>query len=92
VSSLTTEHFRHLLAAAPASIQSKAKAAYRLWAANPGHPSLRFKKVHDTLPIYAVRIDRDWRALGVLKDRGMLWFWIGPHSEYEKRLAKLRRA
>ena len=85
----TTEAFRTLLAAAPAAIQSKAQNAYRLWAANPAHPSLRYKKVHAKLPIYAVRIDRDWRALGIVKDQAMVWFWIGPHSEYEKLLSKL---
>lgn len=85
----TTEAFRTLLAAAPAAIQSKAQSAYRLWAQNPGHPSLRFKKVHNTLPIYAVRIDLDWRAVGVLKEGAMLWFWIGSHSEYERLLSKL---
>ena len=85
----TTGAFRTLLAAAPASIQAKAQSAYRLWAVNPAHPSLRFKKVHTTLPIYAVRIDRDWRALAIAKDAAMVWFWIGPHSEYEKLLSKL---
>jgi hypothetical protein len=77
------------LAAAPARIQAKAHAAYRLWSENPSHPSLRFKKVHDKLPIYSVRIDIDWRSVGVLQDNVMIWFWIGPHGEYEKLLTKL---
>ena len=85
----TTEAFRACLASAPEAIQAKAATAYRLWAQNPGHPSLRFKKVHTKLPIYAVRIDRDWRALGVLKEATIVWFWIGPHAEYERMLAKL---
>jgi hypothetical protein len=29
----------------------------------------------------------DWRAVGDLK--AMVWFWIGPHSEYEGLLSKL---
>ena len=87
--SRTTERFRALLAAAPVAIQDKAQNAYRLWSDNPAHPSLRFKKVHDRLPVYSVRIDLDWRALGVMKDDAVIWFWIGPHSEYEKMLARL---
>ena len=87
--SQTTEEFRALLAAAPTAIQSKAHNAYRLWSENPAHPSLRFKKVHDALPIYSVRIDLDWRALGVLKDGVVIWFWIGPHSQYERLLSRL---
>jgi len=88
VRSQTTYEFRALLAAAPAAIQAKARNAYRLWSDNPAHPSLRFKKVHDKLPIYAVRIDLDWRALCVMKESTAVWFWIGSHSEYEKLLAR----
>ena len=89
VQSHTTEAFRNLLAGAPAGVRAKAEAAYRLWADNPAHPSLRFKKVHTSLPIYAVRVDRDWRALGILKGDIMVWFWIGSHAEYERLLTKL---
>ena len=87
--SQTTAAFRELLAAAPSAIQEKTKTAYRLWAENRSHPSLRFKKVHDKLPIYSVRIDLDWRAVGVLKDDVATWFWIGPHSEYERLLSRI---
>jgi hypothetical protein len=89
VQSLTTRRFRELLEAAPAGVREKARAAYGLWAENPSHPSLRFKKVHATLPVYSVRIDLDWRAVGVLREGEIVWFWIGPHSEYEKLLTKL---
>ena len=85
----TTEEFRTLLTAAPAAVQTKAQTAYRLWAENPAHPSLRFKKVHSTLPVYSVRIDLDWRAVGVLNKGVMIWFWIGPHSEYETLLSRI---
>lgn len=87
--SLTTQRFRGLLEAAPAAVREKANVAYELWTANPSHPSLRFKKVHATLPIYSVRIDLDWRAVGVMREGEIVWFWIGPHGEYEKVLAKL---
>lgn len=87
--SQTTAEFRALLAGAPSAIQAKAQSAYRLWSENPSHPSLRFKKVHSTLPVYSVRIDLDWRAVGVLKDDVVIWFWIGPHGEYERLLSKI---
>ena len=86
--SQTTQKFRQLLAAAPEAVQAKARATYRLWADNPGHPSLRFKKVHTTLPVYSVRIDLNWRAVGLLREDTVIWFWIGPHSEYEKLLTQ----
>jgi len=89
VRSHTTAEFRELLSGAPSAIQTKAQSAYRLWSENSSHPSLRFKKVHSNLPIYSVRIDLDWRAVGVLKDDVVIWFWIGPHSEYERLLSKI---
>lgn len=73
----------------PKSVQDKARGAYELWAANPAHPSLRFKKVHPTLPIYSVRIDIDWRAVGVVNGDHMVWFWIGSHADYERLLVRL---
>jgi hypothetical protein len=54
-----------------------------------GHPSLRFKKVHATLPIYSVRIDRAYRAVGVLNGDTVVWFWIGSHANYEALLRAL---
>jgi hypothetical protein len=89
VQSQTTRQFRELLAAAPLAVRERANSAYQLWTANPEHPSLRFKKVHTYLPIYSVRIDLDWRAVGVLREGVVVWFWVGPHSEYEKLLTKI---
>lgn len=87
--SRTTRRFRDLLQAAPPAVRDKANAAFLKWTANPDHPSLRFKKVHATLPIYSVRIDLDWRAVGVLREGLVVWFWVGPHSEYDKLLTKI---
>jgi hypothetical protein len=50
---------------------------------------LRFKKVHFSLPIYSVRIDLDWRAVGVLAGDEVVWFWIGSHADYERLLRQL---
>jgi len=32
----------------------------------------------------SARINEDYRALGELRDDEVLWFWIGPHHEYDK--------
>jgi hypothetical protein len=45
--------------------------------------------VHSSLPIYPVRIDLNWRAVGVQQDDAMVWFWIGTHADYEKLPASL---
>jgi hypothetical protein len=38
-----------------------------------------------------VRIGLGWRALGLLQGDAMIWFWIGPHSEYDRRVERMRR-
>ncbi|MGH9798948.1 MAG: hypothetical protein ACRD82_01150 [Blastocatellia bacterium] len=87
--SQTTEKFHKAYQSLPAEIQQLAKAAYRLWKNDPSHPSLHFKKVHDTKPIYSVRINLNYHALGMKKDDTMIWFWIGSHAEYGRLLAQL---
>jgi hypothetical protein len=89
LNSVTTERFRRLYAAASPRRQEQIKRAYELWRENPAHPSIRFKKVHDTEPIYSARVDLDWRALGVLEGDTVVWFWVGPHDEYEALLKRL---
>ena len=63
----------------PAEIQQLARENYELLVANPFHPSLHFKRVG---PYWAVRVGRNWRALGDPSADGVLWFWIGSHEEY----------
>ena len=87
--SRTTRKFRALFESLPKAIQDKAKAAYDLWSENPDHRSLRFKKVHSSLPVYSVRIDLDWRAVGILNGDAVVWFSIGSHAEYERLLRTL---
>lgn len=48
------------------------------------HPSLQFKCVHQTEPLYSVRIGLGWRALGLLEDDTIAWFWIGSHADYDR--------
>ncbi len=72
--------------ALPVDIRKKAKDTYRLFRKDPWYPSLHFKRVHSTLPVYSVRITKDYRAVGILKDEKIVWFWVGSHSSYEKLL------
>lgn len=87
--SVTTERFRRQYAAASEQRQRQIKRAYKLWQENTAHPSIRFKKVHDTEPIYSARVDLDWRAVGVFQEDTVVWFWVGPHDEYDALLKRL---
>ncbi|AFZ48990.1 type II toxin-antitoxin system RelE family toxin [Dactylococcopsis salina] len=65
-------------------IRQSARKAYRLWAENPFHPSLRFKCINSQEGIWSVRITKKYRALGVLEEDTVTWFWIGSHDDYER--------
>jgi len=89
VKSHTTAGFRRLLDALPADVQGQARAAYRQFAENPRHPGLRFKQIHGSDRLVSVRISREYRAVGVSTSADeVVWFWVGPHEEYEKLLAR----
>ncbi len=74
----------------PSHVQAQARRAYQLWLQDPQHPSLRFKRIHDKLPIYSVRVGLGWRAVGVQQGEIMIWYWIGSHAEYDRLIKKLK--
>lgn len=65
----------------PQSIQKIADRNFGLLKENQKHPSLHFKKVNE---YWSVRVGIHYRALAVEVDDGILWFWVGSHSEYDK--------
>jgi len=70
----------------PERIQRLAKANYLLWKQSPQHHSLAFKRVGYKYPTYSIRVGLGWRALGFKEEDTVVWFWIGPHSEYERMI------
>jgi len=84
VKSTATNPFYKLLANLPGHVQQQAREAYILFRDDPYHPSLHFKQVHPSLPVYSVRIGRGYRALGKKYDNEITWFWIGSHGDYDK--------
>ena len=71
-------HYRKL----PVEIREEARETYRCWLKNPREPSLHFKRIRDA---WSVRIGTTgYRALASQEPDGYLWFWIGPHDEYER--------
>lgn len=78
--------------ALPLRARRYAKRVYKRWQRDPWHPSLQFKIIHQSMPIYSVRIGLHWRAIGVLENNRVIWFWIGSHKEYDRKIANLRRS
>jgi hypothetical protein len=66
------------------SVKARARVAYQLFAHNPHHPSLRFKKLQVTGEIWSVRITGQYRAVGVRFGDAIEWIWIGTHNEFDK--------
>jgi hypothetical protein len=72
-----------------AEVRNQARVAYRLFNANPYHSSLHFKQVHAVQPVYSARVGRNYRVVGLFEDGVVVWFWMGPHEQYERLLAGL---
>jgi len=67
----------------PKEVQELADKNFELLKSNPEHPSLYFKKVKS---YYSARVGKKYRTIGIEIEKGILWFWIGTHSEYDKLL------
>ena len=92
MNSKTTERFWKCYEKLPIRIKRMAKEAYKQFQTNPYYPSLNFKQVHSTRPIFSVRITKDYRAVGIIQGEDIIWFWIGSHLEYNNILKQFRHA
>jgi hypothetical protein len=50
---------------------------------------LEFKKLPPQQDIWSVRINDNYRAVGLRRGEVMVWFFIGTHAEYDALLARL---
>ncbi len=67
----------------PEPIRALADKNFALLKVNSEHPSLHLKRVGR---YWSARVGRDYRALGVPVDDGILWIWIGTHDAYDRLL------
>jgi hypothetical protein len=72
-------HFRQL----PPEIRDLADKNFELLKQNLRHPSLRLKKVG---VFYSARVGLHYRVLAKERSEGLVWFWVGHHSEYDRLL------
>jgi len=89
VTSHTTRRFRKAFADLPAHVRSQARIAYARFQDDPNHPSLMFKQVHPSRPIFSARVGLGYRALCVRDGDTLIWFWIGSHADYDALLKRL---
>jgi len=79
----TTPRFWKQYEELPSEIRRLADKNFDLLKRNPRHPSLHFKRIRH---FWSVRVGIEYRALAVDGPKGPVWFWIGPHAEYDKLL------
>ena len=68
----------------PKEIKILADKNFELLKANPKHPSLHFKQIGN---LWSVRVGKHYRALGLDKKEGIIWFWIGSHAAYDRLIS-----
>jgi hypothetical protein len=61
------------------SMCKSADKNFRLFSANPRHPSLGFAKKGG---VHTVEVGRSHRAIARERNGGYYWFWIGTHEAY----------
>lgn len=64
----------------PENIQELADKNFQMLKKDSRHPSLHLKRVEN---YWSARVGMRYRAMAVEVDQGLLWFWIGTHSEYD---------
>jgi len=90
--SSTSERFWKCYATLPREVRRRARDAYALFGKDPYYPSLHFKRIHSTRPIFSVRVSMDYRAVGIVEGDEITWFWIGSHADYDNLLKRMRNA
>jgi hypothetical protein len=90
MNSITTERFWKCYAEIPPAVRKSAREAYKQFLKDPYYPSLHFKQIHSTRPVFSIRVTKNYRAVGIVQGEDIIWFWIGSHADYNKLLKQFR--
>ena len=83
--STATRSFWKLYHALPESVRREAREAFRLFRDAPAHPGLSLERLRNHTEYWSVRVTRDYRVVGRKHKQTMIWFWIGSHSEFDRK-------
>lgn len=75
------------------SVRRAARKAYLQYKRNPRLVSFEQKgRLGKAGPaVYGARIDDFWRALALIEEGAIYWFWIGSHTDYDRMLKGLSK-
>jgi hypothetical protein len=79
-----TPDFWYLYRRLPEEVRLLANKNFALLRTDSNHPSLRLKKVGG---FWSARVGLHYRVLARERAEGLVWFWIGHHSEYDQILS-----
>lgn len=80
-----TTDFWRLYRELPRPIRNAAQKAFKTFLANPAHPGLRLERLKFDDRAWSVRVTQNYCAVARRYDDDWLWFWIGSHTEFDKR-------
>jgi hypothetical protein len=86
MTSRTTDRFWKCYAELTEQTKREARKAYKSFKKNPYYPGLHFKRIHSTRPIFSLRITKDYRAVGIVQDKQIIW----SHGDYDNLIKQLR--
>lgn len=69
----------------PLHIRKLADKNFEIFKSHPENPNLRLKKVG---VFCSARVEAHYRAIAKDRPEGLVWIWIGHHTEYDKLLKK----
>jgi hypothetical protein len=81
----TTAAFWHLYRRLPEDVKAAARVAYRTFRDNPSSPGLNFERLSSNRAFCSARINRQYRVAGIVEEDTVTWFWIGTHTEFDRR-------
>ena len=77
------DDFWEAYAKLPPHVQRRVPHMLQRLRQNPRHPSLRLKKVR---ALWSIRVNKGYRALAREENGHFIWFWVGTHDAYERRI------
>ena len=86
MNSHANDRFWDLFGKLPPDIRKQAYKAFKAFKRDPFSSGLNFKEVNKKQHLWSARITRDYRVIGARDGENITWVWIGPHSEYDKRI------
>jgi hypothetical protein len=67
----------------------RSRATPCFWAAYRELPAEIRSLAQKAYRLYSARVTLGYRALGLMEDEEVTWFWIGTHAEYDRLLDRL---